>query len=1229
MVRKDFILQNYVGTGGHCDARAVRCHERIARWHAMCEHQLSHIDDFAIKQSQQNIQELGQTMKTLNQYYDDSMGRSVVEVPDEAGRETITNFANRRHGCGSDFVMGVNPVDFNGSTLSNDPNTTSVANRLIGQHPESPSHGTAEPEMRGLYILLTMNNDGGMEVLKYASYLFSKRPEVYHSAPVQLALRIFKAKKEYNYARFFSILRSPSTPYLFACIMFKHVEQMRKIAFRIMSKSYGARRKDTGEAVYDAYPLRKLVKLLCFEEEDEARAACEHYNITVRPIEVASSSSPTGKVAVAVVLWRHSTFKEAKDPEKGFVLPCRPKKMVRTIESKLHGATRLAVCRGEVSGEGASLAKPVVSRHAVAAAAPIRQEVTATAVPRQEEMTAMSTAKTEEQRQREAQAREEAAKQAAEEEAKRRMEEKRRLREEQKRKAEEKRRLEEMEKKRREEERVRALELQKKREIELARQKAEEERKKKEALEAARRAAAAAAAEKERLRVEEEKRLAAAAEAAKRKAEEEERERKRQEELLRKRQEEERKERLRLEEEARKQREAEELRLRLLEEKRRKEEEERRRKEAEARRIELEWEKKAKAARKLLLWRRLLRRRARALQAEKARATLSSIDPTFSSGPSILSKVYQEVVTTDDTSTAGSLIVASEREPLGLALFRQIIREDTVPLNLSVMLEQELAAHTGTVAERLPAGAIILKVAVILPDFEGPLADSVSELIHGWVDRRLRYGKVVTGASSFDIRTVAVRGHSRRACRDCDAALFVCPPPFGLDNNFSFPDVGLGIPLVVLDLDDGRNLDHSNRVASAISGVNSPVVDTVRNGIHYDDALATSCSILLRSFADKVIDGSVRSAITEEPLSHLADACIRAVLWRDVFHHGSSEEDQILRRMRSVVATLADVLQAFADEHEEDATWNWPSPEFIEGSVVPNFYADKVGLPVQWKKSLYRSTVAPALSSLYKSLGGSLTEVLDDFLLDAPPAVTKTCRAMMSKSQYRRCLEYVLMWREKAAPSAGWQPVVYLPRRDVSVVVDRCIQQLYPASDDALRPIEWDDSIELLEEEHDKGVSSPVVTPRDSLLAIVPQVSVVPASTANTPFSNENYKTPASRTRQQVLDTPPTATTPAGVETPFTTPAGVQTPQTLPTAPSSMKRARFQMQEDNAPQQHDSKRKRGHVVVSTTTKESTAFTKKLEALLHGKSTIDCKVGDSSISKLLRGAPAIQLPESLP
>lgn len=181
MVRKDFILQNFVGTGGLVDARAVRCHERIARWHCLCEHQLSHIVDFCVMQSQQNVQELGQTMKTLNQFYDDAMGRALLEEPDEAAG-----------GTAAEVVQGTNPVDYDGQPLSN----ASAANgRLIGKHvADSPHHGTAEPEMRGLYILLTIDNDGGLEVNKYASRLFEERPEVYHTEPVQLALSVYKVR---------------------------------------------------------------------------------------------------------------------------------------------------------------------------------------------------------------------------------------------------------------------------------------------------------------------------------------------------------------------------------------------------------------------------------------------------------------------------------------------------------------------------------------------------------------------------------------------------------------------------------------------------------------------------------------------------------------------------------------------------------------------------------------------------------------------------------------------------------------------------------------------------------------------------------------------------------------------------------------------------------------------------------------------------------------------------
>ncbi len=151
-------------------------------------------------------------MKTLNLYYDDAMGRSTEEV---SSRENL----GHDQGCASDIVMGKSPIDFDGSPLSNTANGDDVSKRLIGKYgTKSPTRGTAEPEMRGLYILLTMNNEGGMEVLKYSGRLCVQRPDVFYSRPVQLALSIFQSKKEHNYARFFKLLRSPATPYRKKCV---------------------------------------------------------------------------------------------------------------------------------------------------------------------------------------------------------------------------------------------------------------------------------------------------------------------------------------------------------------------------------------------------------------------------------------------------------------------------------------------------------------------------------------------------------------------------------------------------------------------------------------------------------------------------------------------------------------------------------------------------------------------------------------------------------------------------------------------------------------------------------------------------------------------------------------------------------------------------------------------------------------------------------------------------
>jgi hypothetical protein len=151
--------------------------------------------------------------------------------------------------------------------------------------------------------------------------------------------------------------------------MFKYVEEMRKVAIYIMSRSYGTRRsKEDGCGVYDKYKLTDFIRLLCFEDEAEALDACLHFGITVvdnhsgaMDDDISTSgeenfveskqdaSFSKSHHQVSLIRWRHSRFHEPIDPVKGGKIPLRTRKMVRTIESKLNGATRLAVCRGDMS----------------------------------------------------------------------------------------------------------------------------------------------------------------------------------------------------------------------------------------------------------------------------------------------------------------------------------------------------------------------------------------------------------------------------------------------------------------------------------------------------------------------------------------------------------------------------------------------------------------------------------------------------------------------------------------------------------------------------------------------------------------------------------------------------------------------------------------------------------------------------------------------------------------
>ena len=1036
MIRKDFILQNYIGDGGKCDARAVRCHERIARWHAMCEHQLSHIQEFVTHQSQQNIAELGQTMKTLNLYYDDALGRSSKEESGDNGNKFS-------QGCSSDIVMGKSPIDFDGRDLSNMSSDEDVGRRIIGANGlKSSTKGTAEPEMRGLYILLTMNNEGGMEVIKYSGRLCTERPEIFYSKPIQLALSIFQvrflvdcgttlfffislstfiitqARKDHNYAKFFHLLRSSSTPYLFSCIMFKYVEQMRKTALTIMSRTYGAKHKTTGESFYDEYPVENLVNLLCYEDKEEAITACKHYGITLEG---------------DVIRWRNSKFIEPRDPVKGIILALKPKKMIRTIECKLKGATRLSVCRGGVSGEGATL---VVSTEETQSKtlyeSTTQQKYKSTRPPEVEapfnnedaEENARQKQLAEKQKQDAARREEEAARKEAE-------------RKQQEAAALKKRQAQQLEIERQR----KALEEKKR----LERLRQEEERRKN--------------LEKEALLREARQR-----EAAIKRLEEEKLELARQQLLEKQRKEEERKRQV--EEARRKAAEEEKARqLALLEEERRLEqrrlaEEERLRKEREEE--ERRWQLKIDSAKKILVWslwtKQIMRKQNR---IAKSIFLPESINPTSNFHPSSISMPSHNTVKMCNTAPT------FENQLYQLSTASRKIC-DLSQIAVDRFWNSSMCSAMDSSPISLAQPLILLKLSVVFPK-RSPSTESIIASLRTWADSHLQFDCVTHSTSqdrrksrSVKVQAVSTIGNEDTSlCSDCDAALFV------------FPSLESGAPLeVASDLLDSLP-DHVPRMILFIGNNEQAVIDyrdiiddilgpesasnsdiLARKGVvapdrnQFDDAFRHCCESLIYSSLDVSDQPVVRVS-----LSKLSFLCLQRMLLH-LSANGSlarltSPDDTFHAIYDYSMTTLTAMVNELTDLYEEikcDEISIRPAKEFIStrSNSVRYYFNAQDDLPCNWYESLQDTRL------IEDRVFGSFQYLFspDSFISFVVSTAQKLSNIneqrrlynMLDQTNLAMCFAEVVSLVVNGEIDIDYEemPTIYLPARKMSSIIDSC-----------------------------------------------------------------------------------------------------------------------------------------------------------------------------------------------
>ena len=802
--------------------------------------------------------------------------------------------------------------------------------------------------------------------------------------------------------------------------MFKYVANMRKDALTIMSKTYGAKHKTTGEPFFDSYPLEDLVQLLCYEDVDEAKAACQHYGLVVKGDQV---------------MWRHGKFKEPRCPEKGHIINLTPRKMIRTIESKLHGATRLSVCRGGMSGEGATLsdadcggtqgaAVEVDRKKAQEAAEQIRKE----ALQHQLEADAKAREQAELfEKERLKQHKLEAEKRSRAEAAKRaemkRLEMERLKREqllaEQKRKEEEAKRLAEAK-----EAAIRAEQARQEREArerEIARKKAEEEKK-----------------EMERQRLLAKQREEEARRLAQIKAEEE------------------RIERERLEQEER----------RRLAELQRKAEEERIRKaqEEEERRVEMMWREKIEKARKILVWRLWRKQMQRHNTLQQSQRCLDSLDPTTTQYPttpimaevSMGTPINQSALihkkTVDDLETKMFRLATASRCPVDISsMVAECLINSSSPSNIDLPLSMK------------PSKKIILfKLAVLLPKQANGIY--IYDTLRMWVNSHLRLGHVFSHTftklgQQIEVRSVAVLGNEGDECADCNAALFLLPVGDNMTSHIEFPEhaeelIASNVSRMVLILkDEEEECIASNPDTDAILDhlVGGSLQHEQRPGVvspkmcHLDQAFKKCCETLVHSHINNCTEAEMNShidpSLVRVSLLNVGLLCLQRLLQSI---DASCSKSPVFSSCKQALVLLAEELSKVCNELHE-LLHNWPPLEFDEDGLrsgtIPLYFDGQHDLPFDWHSPLPH--IKQKIFDIFQEFLAS--ESLTEFVNRSAHKLSISQRlelfTLIDNDEIDRCLVIIvsLILDGKLAIDmrSNDEAMLYLPIKSLSDVIER------------------------------------------------------------------------------------------------------------------------------------------------------------------------------------------------
>ncbi|XP_046575256.1 LOW QUALITY PROTEIN: germinal-center associated nuclear protein-like [Haliotis rubra] len=123
----------------------------------------------------------------------------------------------------------------------------------------------SEAEFRAFIVLMNLNEGDTLREVQ------TLRSEVRTSTEIKFVIKVYTALNSNNYVRFFRLMKESS--FLNACIIHRYFTQVRSRALQTMIKAFGGKKSQ--------FPLTELVRILSFDNVNEAAAFCQFYGLKV------------------------------------------------------------------------------------------------------------------------------------------------------------------------------------------------------------------------------------------------------------------------------------------------------------------------------------------------------------------------------------------------------------------------------------------------------------------------------------------------------------------------------------------------------------------------------------------------------------------------------------------------------------------------------------------------------------------------------------------------------------------------------------------------------------------------------------------------------------------------------------------------------------------------------------------------------------------------------------